>query len=140
MTTINLRDYYSCYHSDFYIEVPDEVAAALADAERMERNYIRRRNYNNAVYSLDAGDGIEQQALFFAQSADELYERWMTMQQFYSALDALPDMQGRRLYAHYILGYTQTEIAKSEGISISAVNQSIDCGLKSLEKLLKNIF
>ncbi len=38
--------------------------AALAETERLERNYIRRLIYNKAFYSLDAGDGIEQDALF----------------------------------------------------------------------------
>ena len=68
MKTINLRDYYPFYHNDLFIEVSDEVAAALQEAERQERNYLRRVVYNKAFYSLDAGDGIEQTALFQAMS------------------------------------------------------------------------
>ena len=41
------------------MQVSDEVAGALADAERLERNYIRRVYYHKAHYSLDVGDGIE---------------------------------------------------------------------------------
>ena len=96
MKTINLRDYYPFYHNDLFIKVSDEVAAALQEAERQERNYLRRVVYNKAFYSLDAGDGIEQTALFQAMSPCEIYERKMTMEQLYSALDALPDKQGRR--------------------------------------------
>ena len=55
MKTINLRDYYPFYHNDLFIEVSDEVAAALQEAERQERNYLRRVVYNKAFYSLDAG-------------------------------------------------------------------------------------
>lgn len=99
MKTINLRDYYPFYHNDLFIEVSDEVASALQEAERQERNYLRRVVYNKAFYSLDAGDGIEQTALFQAMSPCEIYERKMTMEQLYAALDALPDKQGRRLYA-----------------------------------------
>lgn len=96
MKTINLRDYYPFYHNDLFIEVSDEVASALQEAERQERNYLRRVVYNKAFYSLDAGDGIEQTALFQAMSPCEIYKRKMTMEQLYAALDALPDKQGRR--------------------------------------------
>ena len=139
MKTINLRDYYPFYHNDLFIEVSDEVAVALQEAERQERNYLRRVVYNKAFYSLDAGDGIEQTALFRAMSHCEIYERKMTMEQLYAALDALPDKQGRRLYAHYILGVPQTEIARAEGVGLTAVNNSIERGLRNMEKMLKNI-
>ena len=42
MSKINLREFYPFYHNDLFVEVPDEVAEALAEAERLERNYIRR--------------------------------------------------------------------------------------------------
>lgn len=48
MKAINLRDYYPFYHNDLFIEVSDEVAAALQEAERQERNYLRRVVYNKA--------------------------------------------------------------------------------------------
>ena len=81
MKKINLRDLYPFYHNDLFVEVSDEVAAALAEAERMERNYIRRVYWNKAYFSLDAGDGIEHEALFVALSPCELYERKMTAEQ-----------------------------------------------------------
>ena len=59
MKTINLRDYYPFYTQDTLLEVSDIVAEALAEAERQERNYLRRIFYNKAHYSLDAEDGIE---------------------------------------------------------------------------------
>lgn len=40
MTTINQRDYYPFYTQDTLLEVSDEVAEALADAEKLERNHI----------------------------------------------------------------------------------------------------
>lgn len=139
MTRINLRDYYPFYNVDLFVDIPDEVAAALAEAERLERNYIRRLIYNKAFYSLDAGDGIEYEALFRSLSPCEVYERKVTAEQLYVAIDALPGKQGRRLYAHYILGIPQTEIARAEGVGITAVNNSIERGLKNMEDFLKNI-
>lgn len=139
MKRINLRDYYPFYSVDLFVDIPEEVAAALAEAERLERNYIRRLIYNKAFYSLDAGDGIEYEALFRSLSPCEVYERKVTAEQLYAAIDALPGKQGRRLYAHYILGIPQTEIARAEGVGITAVNNSIERGLKNMEDFLKNI-
>ena len=42
MSKINLREFYPFYHNDLFVEVPAEVEEALAEAERLERNYIRR--------------------------------------------------------------------------------------------------
>ncbi len=42
MTRINLRDFYPFYNVDMLIDVPEDVAAALLEAERLERNYARR--------------------------------------------------------------------------------------------------
>lgn len=139
MAVINLRDYYPFIHSDLFLEVSEVVAAALADAERRERNYRRRVFYNKAHYSLDAGDGIENEALFRSLSPCEIYERKLTMEQLYAAIDALPEVQARRIYAYYILGIRQTEIAQTEGVGLTAVNNSIERGLKSMEAFLKNI-
>ncbi len=139
MTRINLRDYYPFYSVDLFVDIPDEVAAALAEAERLERNYIRRVFWNKAHYSLDAGDGIEHEALFVSLSPCEAYERKVTAEQLYTAISALPGKQGRRIYAHYILGVSKTEIARAEGVRESAVRDAIERGLKNMEKYLKQI-
>lgn len=138
MKKINLRDLYPFYHNDLFVEVSDEVAAALAEAERMERNYIRRVYWNKTYFSLDAGDGIEHEALFVALSPCELYERKVTAQEFRAALASLPEMQSRRVYAHYILGLSKTEIARAEGVHEKTVRTSIERGLCNMEKFLKN--
>ena len=91
MTTINLKDFYPWYTHDEYIEVSDEVAKEFIASKRREAAHAERVRYNKAFYSLDAGDGIEQTALFQAMSPCEIYERKMTMEQLYAALDALPD-------------------------------------------------
>ena len=96
--------------------------------------------WNKAYFSLDAGDGIEHEALFVALSPCELYERKVTAQELRAALNALPDTQGRRVYAHYILGLSKTEIARAEGVAKSRVSESIERGLRNMEKFLKNTF
>jgi len=139
MVKINLRDYYPFYKTDFFVDVPDEVETALLEAERLERNYIRRCFYNKAYYSLDAGDGIENDILFVLLSPCEVYERKVTAEQLHAAIASLPDKQGQRVYAHYILGLSKTAIASAEDVSVEAVSVAIERGLKGMEVFLKKV-
>ena len=139
MALINLRDFYP-HHKDCIVEVPDEVAAALRQADRLEKNYIRCRYRNKAHYSLDVGDGIEHDALFPPLTPFEVCEQRLRTELLYAALDSLPDKQRRRVYAHYILGFPQAEIARIEQISRNAVSLSIAVGLRQMEKFLQNFF
>ncbi|MFD1401379.1 RNA polymerase sigma factor [Robinsoniella peoriensis] len=137
MVKINLRDYYPFYNSDFFIEIPDEIKDALLEAERLENNYIRRRFYNKAHYSLDANDGIEKDISFVPLTLYEIYEQKVTAEQLQAAMDSLPDKQGKRIYAHYILGMSKSDIARAENINEKAVRESIERGLKNMERFLK---
>lgn len=137
MAKINLRDFYPFYNADLFTEIPDEVESALLEAERLERNYIRRRFYNKAYYSLDADDGIENDILFVSLTPCELYERKMTAEQLQAAMASLPDEQGKRIYAHYILGISKSDIARVEGVDEKAVRVSIERALRNMEKFLK---
>ncbi len=138
MKTINLRDYYPFYTQDAMIEVADEVAEALTEAERLERNFLRRMFYNKAQYSLDAEDGIETSAsechIISTEAVLEMMERHCCLCR---ALNSLPEIQGRRIEAHYLLGQSQKEIAEAEGVSITAVCKSLKKGLKMMKIFLK---
>lgn len=113
MAKINLRDYYPFYNSDFFVDIPSDIKDALLEAERLEKNYIRRRFYNKAYYSLDADDGIKKDILFVSLSPCEIYERKITAELLQSAIASLPDKQGKRIYAHYILGMSKSDIARA---------------------------
>ena len=80
MAIINLRDFYPYYTMDSFIEVPDEVAEAMAEFDRKEAAYRLRTYRHKAYYSLDRDDGLEHEAVFVALSPHELYERKVTMQ------------------------------------------------------------
>ena len=47
---------------------------------------------------------------------------------------ALPEKQAKRIYARFYLGMTVKEIAKTEGVDLSRVYDSIQRGLKWLAK------
>ena len=54
MKTINLRWMYPYYRHDEFVDVTDEVWAAMYQAKREMENYERRKVYHRAYYSLDA--------------------------------------------------------------------------------------
>ncbi len=93
MAIINLRDFYPYYTMNSFIEVPDEVAEAMAEFDRKEAAYRLRTYRHKAYYSLDREDGIEHSALFIALSPCEIYERKVTMQELHAAISSLPDLQ-----------------------------------------------
>ena len=137
MTIINLRDFYYWYTQDEYIEVTDDVAEALRASVRYEAAYAERVRYNKAYYSLDADDGIEYSACLHELTPDEVLELKERFCRLWNALNSLPETQGRRVDAHFILGMTYREIAQAEGVDKSSVRESVLSGLKSMKKYLQ---
>lgn len=133
MKTINMRDYYPYYTSDYFVDVPDEVAAAMHDFELREAAYRLRTYRHKAYYSLDRGDGIEHDIIFLSLSPGEIYERKVTMEQLHAAIASLPDKQAKRIYAHYFLGMSKAQIARAEGLTVTAVKDAILRGLKNID-------
>ena len=112
--TINLRDHYPWYTHDEFIEVSDKVAEEMLADLRYEKTHERiTRRFN--VHSLDAEDGTEEVASL--QSTDkpdiivEMMERYCNLCR---ALNSLPEIQGRRIEAHYLLGQSRKESIDSE--------------------------
>lgn len=137
MTSINLRDFYYWYTQDEYIEVSDEVAAELRANKLYEAAYQRRVTRNKAQYSLDCDDGIEYSACLHEPTPQEVLDIKDRFFCLWNALNSLPEIQGRRVDAHFILGMTYREIAQAEGVDKSAVRCSVLCGLKSMKKYLR---
>lgn len=139
MKKINLRDYYPFYKEDFFIEVEDQIAEILKVFDIQEASYQRYIRRYKAYYSLDVDNGIENSILLTAQTPDEIYERKLTKEQLYRGLNSIPKKQADRIYAHYFLGMSKSEIVKSEQVDESAVRESIERGLKNMAKFLKKV-
>ena len=99
MTTINLKDFYPWYTHDEYIEVSDEVAAALKADKLYEAAYQRKVMRNKAQYSLDCDDGIEYSACQHELSPQELLERKELFFHLWNALNSLPAVSYTHLLA-----------------------------------------
>lgn len=140
MITINLKDFYPWYTHDEYISVSDEVAAELLESRRHEAAHAERVRYNKAYYSLDRDDGIEYSACLHEPSPQELMDRKELFFRLWNALNSLPEIQGRRVDAHLILGKSYRQIAREEGVDKSAVRCSVKCGIERMKKYLQKNF
>lgn len=138
MAIINLRDFYPWYTRDEYAEVPDVIAAELFADRRYHKAHERRIKRNKAQYSLDADDAIEVSAIGHNISSPEVVLEMMERHcRLCCALNSLPEIQGRRVEAHYVLGKSRKEIARNEGVSESSVNEAISKGLAAMKKYLR---
>lgn len=140
MATINLKEYYPFYDCDLFIEIDDDLAQQLKQWERDEQTLQRKRLRHRAYFSLDVGNGIENDITFISCTPDELYERKITREQLHQAIAALPDKQGKRIYARFFLGMSYACIAKAEGVRMDSVKESVARGLRRIGKFLKTCF
>jgi len=140
-TTINLRDFYPWYTHDEFLEVSDEVATELRADKRYEKHHQQRVRRNMAFYSLDVEDGIEASAVTcHTDNPEALFEMMERHCALCQALNSLPEIQGRRVEARYLLGKSIQDIANDEGVSESSVKESIDRGIKAMKKYFQKIF
>ena len=139
MKKVNLRELYpSIYQSDVYIEVEDKVEEVFASDRKQEAAYERQMYRHKAQYSLDRNDGIALETLVHGLTPDTILEEQQLRKELFEAVRALPEKQARRVYAHFYLGMSITEIARQEGVSKGRITDSIQKGLKKLCRILKN--
>ena len=141
MTTIKLNNYYPHLTECITLEVSEEIAVPLSIGGRQCDSYKRRKREHDEC-SLDGTPGFEADVTYPPLTPEEIMElaedRAALYAALYAALDRLPPIQARRVYAHYILGKKKSEIARAENVEGSAVCDSIRRGLKNLSELLKN--
>ena len=125
MQKINLRELYpDVYKTDAFVDVAEEVVAAIRGQEQDDAAYERRE------------DGIENDALNRPLTPEEVLEQKLLREEVYAALMQLTAIQARRIYARFYLGMTVAEIARIEGADRRRVWESIRRGLKKLARLL----
>ena len=138
MKEINLRELYpDIYSADLFVEVTDEVWAAIQTSQRVEATYERQKFRYKAYYSLDHGDGIDGCLLVQPLAPENIIEnKWLYIE-LQNAIRKLPPAQRRRIYARFYLGRTIAEIARKERVDQRRVGKSIQCGLERLAWLLE---
>ncbi len=137
MTTIELNSYYPHLTERIILEVADEIAVTLSIGGRCCDSYKRRKRERGEC-SLDSTPGFEADVTRPPLTPEEVMEQAEEQDALYLALDQLPPVQARRVYAHYILGKSKTDIAKAENVSENAVRDSISRGMETMKNILKN--
>ena len=138
MKEINLRELYpDIYSADIFVEVTDEVWAAIQTSQRVEATYERQKFRYKAYYSLDHGDGLEGCLLVQPLAPENIIENKWLYKELQNANRKLPPAQRRRIYARFYLGRTIAEIARKERVDQRRVGKSIQCGLERLAWLLE---
>lgn len=133
MPIVNLKHQYPYLHDEIFLEDPDPIFEVYDLYRRKEASSERQRRRYKAIFSLDAGDGIEKYAIHRAPSPEDIWLRNVELELLHEALAHIPPAQARRVYAHFILGMKNQAIAKREGVSSSRIHGSIHTGLRNLK-------
>ncbi|MBE6905345.1 MAG: sigma-70 family RNA polymerase sigma factor [Ruminococcaceae bacterium] len=134
MDTINLRDFYYWCKEDIFVEITEEMLEAMKAADRQESAYKRRTYRYKGHYTLDMGDGIENECVVKPETPEEIYIREETEKILLSAIGKLTEAQQRRLMLHFFDGMRYSQIARMEGVTDGSISGSIKSALKHLSK------
>lgn len=86
MQKINLRELYpDVYKTDVFVNVAEEVVAAIQGQEQDDAAYERRKFRHKAHYSLNREDGIENDALNRPLTPEEVLEQKLLREEVYRA-------------------------------------------------------
>lgn len=106
MQKINLRELYpDVYKTNVFVDVAEEVVAAIRGQEQDDAAYERRKFRHKAHYSLNREDGIENDALNRPLTPEEVLEQKLLREEVYAALMQLTAIQARRIYAPVLPGH-----------------------------------
>ena len=135
MTTIKLKRYYPHLTENITLEVSDEIAVVLSTGGRQCDSYKRRKREHDEC-SLDGTPGFEADVTYPPLTPEEIMEQAEDHAALYAALDRLPPVQARRVYARFILGRSVGQIARAENVEERNVRETINKGLRGLKKYL----
>ena len=135
MATIKLNSYYPHLTERITMEVSDEIAVTLSIGGRLCDSYKRRKREHDEC-SLDGTPGFEADVTYPPLTPEEIMEQAEDRAALYAALDRLPPVQARRVYARFILGRSVGQIARAENVEERNVRETINKGLRCLKKYL----
>ena len=114
-----------------FVVITSEMYEVIRDGKNNDaREHMREFLYHD-VYA------IEDERVPLAPLSDPaaISESNDTYKHIIDEMMKLPGHQGRRMYQHYVLGFSLEEIAKKEGVSAVAVFYSIERAKKAMHKV-----
>jgi RNA polymerase sigma factor (sigma-70 family) len=117
------------------LEVSIEVKELLEQSDRQTRS--QRRQDRRHIDYVDFMDGFADAAMIDPQAdIASLFCRMESYKRIYTSLDQLSVIQRRRLRLYFICDLTYRQIAELEGVSQTAIEQSVKSALIKVRKLL----
>lgn len=138
MVLINLKDYYPAfYKDDSFVWISDEVYNEYCKFELEEKNEHRnkrRRPKNVPFEDFYIGD---RHLLSPPMPLVDIVQKNLDAASLHEAISKLSPKQAHRIFAHFFLGLSKTEIAEMEGVNKVQVTKSIHKALRFLRNELK---
>lgn len=113
------------------VEVTEEVAEFIVNDDRKTANADRRQRYN-CPYHIEAIN-YEGSEYAYHETPEQIYIMKEEAEHIQNTLSFLSDKQFRRLYLK-AQGLSLREIAKREGTTVNAVNESLQGAIKKFKK------
>lgn len=119
-----------------FICIPLSQGEVFDEFNRNEDKFQKRNKNNGHIFDLADGEfEIHHKELAVNDLEDRIVLNFERLE-LKSAINKLKPTQKQRLFKYYFMGKTIRQIAKEEGVNISAVNKSILSALENLRKFL----
>ena len=119
------------------VEVNEEIYNCL---DKFELNDLSEMNeYDRHIeHSYIYENKINEKAFIKDKRIDDIVENNIINEKLKNAINKLSLVQKRRIEMYYFKGLSQREIAEKEGVSLRAVQYTLNKAISELRKILKN--
>lgn len=119
------------------VEISKDIYNCL---DKFELNDLSEMNeYDRHIeHSYIYENKINEKAFIKDKRIDDIVENNIINEKLKNAINKLSLVQKRRIEMYYFKGLSQREIAEKEGISLRAVQYTLNKAISELKKILKN--
>lgn len=114
-----------------FVVITSEMFEVMKDSKRNDSREQKRDSLYHDVYAFED----EKVPVSPLSDPADIAESDDTYKHIIDEMLKLPGLQGRRMYQHYVLGFSVEEIAKAEGSAPVSVYQSIQRAKKAMYKV-----
>lgn len=131
-------DILKCFYSP-YLLLSVEQGAAIIEYQNIEAKHRMRQLRHGHAFDINDGDFDEHHPeIAVDDNIIELLCMQEEKQRIKKAIDALTEIQKRRVIAYFFEGKSYRKIASEEGVNHSKIEKSISLALKKLKILLSD--
>ena len=114
-----------------FVVITSEMFKVMKESTRNDSREHKRDSLYHDVYAIED----EKAPVSPLSDPADIAESDDTYKHIIDEMLKLPGLQGRRMYQHYVLGFSVEEIAKAEGSAPVSVYQSIQRAKKAMYKV-----